>query len=187
MIMNDSLIQEFFKEVASGRIEIYNEFSLQHEFGIYLRRTMPAGFKVQFERPISYFHIPTKLSKTEIDISIFRSPRSEMEAVEFKFPRAGRTPESMFDTCKDIQFVEELKSSGFVGGAAILVADNSDFYQPKQVTDGIYQYFRHGRTLTGQISKPTGDKNQYVNIQGSYEIHWHTVMGDLKYAALQVT
>ena len=149
MLLNDALIQGFFKEVTSGHIEIYNEISLQHEFGIYLRRTLPAGFKVQFERPTSYFQIPTKLSKTEIDLSIFRSPRSEMEAVEFKFPRAGRTPESMFDTCKDIQFIEELRSSGFVGGTAILVADNSDFYQPKQVTDGIYQYFRHGRTLIG--------------------------------------
>ena len=187
MLLNDALIQGFFKEVTSGHIEIYNEISLQHEFGIYLRRTLPASFKVQFERPTSYFQIPTKLSKTEIDLSIFKGPRSEMEAVEFKFPRAGRTPESMFDTCKDIQFVEELKSSGFVGGAAILVADNSDFYQPKQVTDGIYQYFRHGRPLTGRISKPTGDKNQYVNIQGSYEVHWRTVKGDLKYAALRVT
>jgi len=187
MIMNETLIQGFFREVSSGRVEIYNEFSLQHEFGIYLRRTLPAGFKVQFERPISHFQIPTKLSKTEIDLSIFKSSRSEMEAVEFKFPRAGRTPESMFDTCKDIQFIEELKSSGFVGGTAILVADNSDFYQPKQVTDGIYQYFRHGRTLTGRIPKPTGSTNQYVDIQGSYEIHWNLVMEDLKYAAVQIT
>ncbi|MCE7913083.1 MAG: hypothetical protein DYH15_00080 [Nitrosomonas sp. PRO4] len=34
-------IETFFDQVRSGEIEIYNEFSLQHELGIFLRNLMP--------------------------------------------------------------------------------------------------------------------------------------------------
>ena len=187
MIIQDSLIQEFFNKVAANTIEIYNEFSLQHEFGIFLRQNVPDGWKVQFERPTSHFNIGSKLIKTEIDLSIFKNSRLDREAIEFKFPRAGRTPESMFDTCKDIQFLEELTHCGFVGGFVVLVADNSDFYQPKREQGGIYPYFRSGKSITGQIKKPTGSKSEFVNINGRYTIRWHDVQRGMKYAAIQVT
>ena len=36
----ERLIGDFFKLVGSHDIEIYNEFSLQHELGIFLRKIM---------------------------------------------------------------------------------------------------------------------------------------------------
>lgn len=47
-------IETFFDQVRSGEIEIYNEFSLQHELGIFLRNLMQ-NHKVQFERNVSFF------------------------------------------------------------------------------------------------------------------------------------
>lgn len=47
----------FFNSVANGTVEIYNEFSLQHELGPWLRLALPSSYKVQFERNISYFGI----------------------------------------------------------------------------------------------------------------------------------
>jgi len=63
-------IDEFFEQVATGTIEIYNECSLQHELGIFLRLAMPMGqFKVQFERPVSFFSLnKSAFVKNEIDL-----------------------------------------------------------------------------------------------------------------------
>ncbi len=52
-------VDEYFEEVAAGRIEIYNEPSLQYELGIFLRAaTSPTRYKVQFERPVGFFGFP---------------------------------------------------------------------------------------------------------------------------------
>jgi hypothetical protein len=50
----ENLIASFAAKVGSGNIEIYNEFSLQHELGIYLRGSLN-NKKVQFERNVSFF------------------------------------------------------------------------------------------------------------------------------------
>lgn len=46
----------FLQNIENKNIEIYNEFSLQHELGIYLRNNLQIG-KIQFERNISYFNL----------------------------------------------------------------------------------------------------------------------------------
>lgn len=51
----DRQIADFAQAVGRGEIEIYNEFSLQHELGIFLRASLP-GCKVQFERNVSHFN-----------------------------------------------------------------------------------------------------------------------------------
>ena len=51
------LIAGFFRLVASGTVEIYNEFSLQHELGIHLRSSISSTYKVQFERPVGFFRL----------------------------------------------------------------------------------------------------------------------------------
>ncbi len=48
------LLEQFFTYVEDNKIELYNEFSLQHELGIYLRDKLPE-YKIQFERNVSYF------------------------------------------------------------------------------------------------------------------------------------
>lgn len=66
------LVQPFIHQVAAGEIEIYNEFSLQHEFGIFLRNNFPP-YIVQFERNVRFFFQPMpEFIKHEIDITVFR-------------------------------------------------------------------------------------------------------------------
>ncbi|WP_187387088.1 hypothetical protein [Alkalibaculum bacchi] len=41
MLRLKALVQDFFKSVTKQNIDICNEFSLQHELGIFLREALP--------------------------------------------------------------------------------------------------------------------------------------------------
>jgi len=180
-----ALIHDFTKKVGSDDIEIYNEFSLQHELGIFLRAALP-GYRIQFERNISYF-APTKqeFTKRELDIAVFTPDKKELKyAIELKFPRNGQHPEQMFSFCKDIAFAEELKQIGFQETALLIFVDNHLFYRGS--TEGIYGHFRGGRPITGRIEKPTGRKNEFVTIQGNYLVTWSPVTPRIHHSLIHI-
>ena len=191
----DARIREFFGLVAADKIEIYNEFSLQHELGSYLRSVRSGAtsdVKVQFERPYSDFDIKNRLVKKEIDIVLIASDRSAKAAIELKYPRRGQYPEQMFKACQDIRFLEELCAGGFDAGYFVMVADHPLFYESGR-KDGIYQHFRSGYPLSGKIQKPTGMKDKTigmkdaeVTLQGCYLIEWNAISGNGKFALLRV-
>lgn len=82
-----SIINELVRLISSGTIEIYNEFSLQHELGIVLRNNLSKNWIVQFERNIGYFGIPSEnLPKREIDIVAFDQNKKQKIAFELKYP-----------------------------------------------------------------------------------------------------
>ena len=178
------LIKKFADLIANGKIEIYNEFSLQHELGIFLRNHFQA-YKVQFERNVSFFcHEKRKFTKREIDISVFSPDKNELFCLlELKYPRNGQYPEQMFSFCKDLAFVEEMKNSGFRETYVLIFAEDHLFYEGTE--DGIYGYFRAGKKLHGSINKPTGKKDSEVNIKGNYSVKWESVLGDLKYTLIK--
>lgn len=175
----------FMRAVGSGQVEIYNEFSLQHELGIFLRAQWPE-FRIQFERNVSYFGVPKKdFTKRELDIAVFSPDRKTLQyAIELKFPRSGQHPEQMFSFCKDIAFAEELHAAGFKQTAFVAVADDPLFY--RGTGDGIYGYFRRQRPLAGTITKPTGAKNDTVLVRGPYIVRWLPVVGTTQYALVTV-
>ena len=176
-------IEKLVAGIGKGQIEIYNEFSLQHELGILLRSEFPSD-KVQFERNISYFFNSDKFIKKEIDIVVFSPDKSILKyAIELKFPRNGQHPEQMFSFCKDILFTEQLKASGFQKTFLIIFADDRLFYSGN--ADGIYGYFRQNKQLHGTIQKPTGLKNETVELKGTYQVNWTVATGDLKYAIIE--
>jgi hypothetical protein len=181
-----AILSEFVYDIAQGRIEIYNEFSLQHEFGIHLRGKFP-DMKVQFERNVSaLFSATSQFIKREIDISVISTDESHKHSVlELKFPRNGQHPEQMFKFCQDIAFVEQLKNAGFANAYFLAVVDDKLFYDGPDKT-GIYSYFRDGRTLRGMIEKPTGAKDKTVTIGGQYQVKWEAVGNGMKYAFLEV-
>lgn len=178
-------IAQFMSLIASEEIDIYNEFSLQHELGVYLRQKL-GDLKVQFERNISYFGFESgQFEKREIDISIFSADRRQLKvAIELKFPRNGQYPEQMFSFCKDVVFLEQLRSAGFEECIFIAVADDRLFYQG--ASNGIYSYFRGDSSLHGNITKPTGRKDKVLSINGSYRVVWQPISGSRKYAEIQV-
>jgi hypothetical protein len=180
-----SLLDGFLSYAKDSRIEIYNEFSLQHELGVFLRTQLP-GCRIQFERNVLYFNnYKNEFIKREIDIAVFSPDKADLKmAIELKFPRNGQIPEQMFSFCKDIAFVEELIDAGFKETGLLIFVDSHLFYQgPKE---GIYAHFRGHEPITGTIKKPTGKKDKYVNIKGNYRIDWFDLNTQIKYALVTV-
>ena len=130
-----------------------NEFSLQHELGIFLRAKL-TGYKVQFERNTKYFGISGTV-KHEIDIVIYNE--LEKHAIELKYPLNGQYTEQMFSFVKDIKFMEELKEAGFDNTYCLTLVQDKNLYSGQR-RDGIYSYFRSKDPVQGTICKPTGRK-----------------------------
>ena len=181
----DEHLTAFFGQIAQGKIDIYNEFSLQHELGYYLRSTMTNDVLIQFERPASFFGIKTKLIKKEIDIALFNPKQECKVAIELKYPRNGQHPEQMFKACQDIAFLEELCADGFDRGFLVMVVDDPLFYAGGG-TEGIYKHFRAGMPVCGYIQKPTGQKNDAVTIIGNHLVEWKNIIGHRKYMVVEV-
>lgn len=162
-------IHDFIKHVENGKIEIYNEFSLQHELGLFLRRRLEGTtWRVQFERNITFFNISNTI-KHEIDIVIFNE--SERYAIELKMPLHGQVPEQMYAFVKDIRFMEQLKAAGFTKTYCLTFVEDRLFFQGTKV-DGVYAYFRTDVKLEGKINKPTGKHTTSITLDNAYDIHW---------------
>ena len=182
------LIAEFADKVAAGDIEIYNEFSLQHELGIYLRCKLPAK-KIQFERNVSFFDSgKTKFVKNEIDIVVYSDKNAPDVAIELKFPRGKERPDKMFEFCKDVKFAEQLKRyAGFKETYAVIFTDDRLCYESKRkAKNKIYAYFRDQKRLAGKIARmPWKKREQPIQLSGCYTICWQTVTDKMKYAVIQ--
>jgi len=180
------LIEQFFFTVENSGIEIYNEFSLQHELGIFLRNKLP-GYKIQFERNVSFFAYDIDTIKKEIDISIFNDDKTEIYAIELKHPLNGQHPEQMYSFVKDIKFLEELKERGFSRTAAVSLVSDKPFYEGRN-NPGIYKYFRDECAIYGQIFKPTGllKDRDFIFINGRYEFSWDQLFNTSRYYVIEI-
>lgn len=160
-------IENFLMTPIKGVGAIFNEHGLQLELGIYLRS---GGYEVQFERPfkIDTRANSTKRPKRELDILVIRD--GIKVAIELKTPLAGRVPETMYDFCADLQFVEQLVALKQVDvGFCLMVTNDRQFWHSDLRSEGIYGFFRsHGTLLTGTVNKPTGAKDSTVFLTGSY-------------------
>jgi hypothetical protein len=176
----------FFSKVACGEIEIYNEFSLQHEFGIFLRKFTNSDFRIQFERAVSYFGINrAEVIKKEIDIVIFTPDRSTKFAIELKYPRNGQHPEQIYRACEDICFLEQLRRSGFTRCWFMIVVEDRLFYSHGE-RSGIYGLFRGGVPIHGKIQKPTGLRDGEIMILGNHRIVWKDIVNNWKYSVIEI-
>ncbi len=189
-------IYGFVEELRSGNLEVYNEFSLQHELGIFIRSKQPE-MKVQFERNVKYFFGTDEgFPKKEIDIAVWSEDehggRDLSAAIELKFPRNGRYPETMFNFITDIAFCEKLKECeklkkyGFRSAYALIFADDKLFYEDGRSDKKIYGYFRNNQELSGKVQKPTGKKDKTVCLSGEYWIDWQPITDKLKFALVPV-
>lgn len=179
--MLENLFCEFISLVEEGDIDIYNEFSFQHELGIFIRNKFK-DYKVQFERNINFFGIVGTIKK-EIDIVIYND--YEKYAIELKYPRNGQYPEQMFCFINDICFMEQLKSQGFKNTYCITVVNDKNFLCGDK-KDGIYSYFRNNKIINGYIKKPTGKKDKIINIKNHYKIKWKNIDKKYKYYFLEI-
>lgn len=185
------LAASFAELVGRNAVEVYNEFSLQHELGIFIRAMYP-NRTVQFERNVSVFFPDAQtagFTKREMDIAVFSNDLAELFfSFELKFPRNGQHPEQMYSFCTDIAFLEELVRAGFPRAALLVFADDPKFYEGKLNEDRspLYGFFRQGKPIHGEIQKPTGRKDGFVTIHGNYTVKWQSIKGPLKYALVEV-
>lgn len=183
-----ALIEKFFKNDNFSKLEIYNEISLQHELGIFLRGHLP-NFRIQFERNVKYFNLNGIVkTKKEIDIVIFDSTCTEKYSIELKHPLNGQNPEQMYSFIKDIKFSEELVSKelgGFNSAFCIILVRDKVFYSGTKKS-GIYQYFRTGKELSGKVEKPTGEQVKQIELNGKYKIDWKYINETYSYCVLQI-
>ena len=179
-----NLLIEFWNYRKENNIEIYNEFSLQHELGIFLRNNLPE-YKVQFERNVSYFFRNVDTKKKEMDIVIFRPDMSERYAVELKYPKNGQHPEQMFAFIGDIKFMERVKELGFNGTFVMTFVEDRLFYDGNDCS-GIYAFFRANKELNGTVQKPTGKRDDFIKLNGSYKIQWNKLNGSEHYYLLEL-
>jgi hypothetical protein len=180
------LVDDFFFYTQSNNIEIYNEFSLQHELGVFLREKLKEH-QIQFERNVSYFTWDNNTIKKEIDITIFNEDKSEKYAIELKHPLNGQYPEQMYSFVKDIKFVEELKDRGFNKTAAVALVSDKPFYEGRN-NEGIYKYFREEYAVYGQIFKPTGSLKgkDFITLKGRYDFSWRPVYNKSRYYIIEI-
>jgi hypothetical protein len=165
-------VREFLCDAEENGAVFFNEQELQHELGYWLRTRLLDGTSIRFERPASSFvSTATGLVKKEIDLAISGPNSTWNFAIELKCPRNGRVPETMFDACKDIQFLEQLTSAGFSGAMFLMHVDDPEFYEAGR-RDGIYAYFRAGIQIPPVVTKPTGAKDKVVYIRGHYRVSW---------------
>ena len=179
-------IHQFLDAVSNSDVEIYNEFSFQHELGLFLRQHKTVH-KIQFERNVSHFGFDkVNFEKKEIDIAVFKDAKTKRSCViELKFPRNGQVPETMYSFCKDISFLEQLVNAGFDSGYFVALADDKNFYSGNKV-DGIYGLFGDEQVITGTIVKPTGDKDTSVTINNTYIAKWFSVTEKIKCCIIEI-
>lgn len=73
-------ISTFFRFLEVGVFETENEFSLQHELGIFLRTMIESPYKLQFGRSVNFFILMRKDKKVKLtSSSIIQQLRSAME------------------------------------------------------------------------------------------------------------
>ena len=175
-------LEQFFEYITAHNIEVYNEFSFQHELGIFLRMTLPQ-YKVQFERNVSYFGISNTVKK-EIDISIVGD--EDRHAVELKYPTNGQYPEQLYSFAKDIKFMEQLKEQGFTKTFSVALVRDRPFYEGKD-NSGVYDYFRGSKVVQGRIYKPTGQlkNSDFIDVAGVHQINWR-LLDDRRYFIVEI-
>lgn len=185
--MIKELINDFINHITEHLEDIYNEFSLQHELGIFLRNNL-SNYKIQFERNVSYFSNLncSAFVKKEIDLVIYNFDKTEKYGIELKHPKNGQYPETMFSFIKDIKFMEQVKEVlNFNKTFVFTLVCDKNFYRGN-CPNRIYKFFRSQEIITGTISKPTGKKDEVLDIKGHYKIDWKTLETDMAYFLIEI-
>lgn len=185
----EETFKEFFRYVFINRIDIYNEFSLQHELGLFLRNYYSNIYKVDFERNLGHFGIGKDITiKKEIDICLIDKHTDEKVGIELKYPTNGQYPEQMYAFCKDIRFLEQLVPNGFTSGYFIALVDSDIYINDRGISDNrIYTIFRINKLINGVIRKPTGERNESVEIKGSYKLEWYKTLNNKYFLIVKVS
>jgi len=109
---NEYSFRKSLKSKDENNKYIYNEISLQHELGNYLREVLKENYTIQFERNIyDLGYAKDSYAKKEIDIVIFNKyDKDDNYAIELKYHREKNTRyhDTTADCITDIKFLNQL-------------------------------------------------------------------------------
>jgi len=173
-------IEQFLRSAPESAGKIYNERALQLELAYFLRLQR---YVVEFERPFKVESPPgsTRKPKTKLDLIVYNGDKKT--AIELKVPLNRQHPETLYQYCADIEFVEALVRAGVADcGFCLLITNDHNFWKDSGQGSDIHNLFRcSGEKLTGIIQKPTKPRNTQIVLTGEYEVydHWCDV-GDIR-------
>ncbi len=182
------IIEEFVKTKIDEDV-VYNEFSLQHELGIFFREKLKKEhFKVEFERNVKFFSknqnkdLFNKFVKKEMDIVVYKdfNENSEKFAIELKFPTNGAYPRRMFQCIEDIKFMEQVKDKlGFANTYCLTLTSDLLKGKPFRCSNRdnggkVYDYFRNDKIVHGKIINPF-KVDEAHDVKGCYSINWQQI------------
>lgn len=176
-----------FARTKINNDNVYNEFSLQHELGFYLREKLKS-FKVEFERNVKFFsdnqdeNFLKKFVKKEMDIVAYKENTKNLEkyAIELKYPTNGAYPRRMFQFVEDIKFMEQVKDElGFTKTYCLTLISDSQKgipfrYSSRKNEGEIYHYFRNNREIHGKITNPL-NISEVHDIKRKFSIEWQRI------------
>lgn len=167
------LIEQFFSLENSSGKRVENERALQLELALMFR---DLGYDARFEaiQNVPANALSTKRQKSYLDIMVRKN--GEFVAIELKVPLAGRVPETMYDYCADISFIEAIVESGQAQSGYSVMMTNDAGYWTGNLKSGIYAPFRQSKFLLhGEIEKPTGAQKTKLFLDGEYRLQWKEV------------
>ena len=173
-------IESFFLPSSTRRGPLHNERALQLELGLHLRS---AGLDVEFERPCEVIPLPGSVRSNKLNCDIMVHSAGNTSAIELKLPLNGRHPETLFDFCKDIAFIEGVVRGGFASqGFCLFVTNDHTFWQDSGRGSAIHDIFRKPDSeLSGVVQKPTGTKDASVALRGRYvPANWWKSVSDAR-------
>jgi hypothetical protein len=138
-------IKGFLDNEIHGVQQIYNECALQLELALYLRL---CGHSVCLELPFSVRSLEESSRRPKRELDVWVSDGTTRTAIELKVPLQGRVPETMYDFCADLEFVESIVRAREADcGYCLLVSNNRQFWEGATSEQSIYRFFRQKGTL----------------------------------------
>jgi len=183
----EHILDDFTSQIAKGKIQIYNEASIQYELAIFLKGII-SNYKIQLERNVTHFKLDKKnFVKREIDIVLFNKTKTRKFAIEIKYPtRSSGEPEQMYKFCEDIKFLEQLKESGFTNTFFLAISPNSRFWNAGGKRGSIYEKFRKEKELYGIIANPIRTSEEFVTLKGRHKMNWLTIKDSTRYFVVRI-
>ncbi|HYP57022.1 MAG TPA: hypothetical protein VEQ35_01905 [Beijerinckia sp.] len=163
----ESLLASFFEKTLESCGQIYNERSLQLELACHFRAH---GAQVEFERFFAVKPLDGSSRPVKSNLDLLVRTNGQTCAIELKVPLNGRHPETLYDFCNDIAFVEGILRAGYADtGMCLMLTSDQAFWTDSGRGSTIHNLFRRRRSLlNGDIQKPTGLANTKVVVSGKY-------------------
>lgn len=188
-----NIIKGFVDYAQKIDLEIYNEFSLQFELAIYLRKLLGEAYKIQLERNISFLGLKGNFLKKEIDIILFKEPLrlNESIVIELKavINQSHARPITVFNWITDLKFLEQLKSVGVSQCYSFFVTDNSKLLSgpnDQKTKLNLLPDFRK-RIIQGAYSTHSISHNKKsISLDSVYEFCWKSFVGNQQYFLLNI-